>query len=285
VPVAVNLYKIRVAKDAGGDLFRSVQRQKDQYQGLWVVSPDGHVLAAHQDYKSAETWTQEVRDMLARGLEAFGPVTPRQAQAVNPLPYRGVGAQPNGSIALALYIRYMHGGVPRFAPAAVNGKSLWMWEGALRPDGPPVIDTLLLTAGEWTAFAPPRAAVGTEWTIPEAIARKFTRVLSPSSDQSTMPRPEEATVAQLKAVVESVAAGQARIRLAGRWAMRHLYDGKPSYGWATAEGMALYDVRRKTLRSLLMTFSGAYRMVPPWDKEDRPTGAVVEWQWKPAYLR
>ena len=39
VPVALNLYKIRVEKGEAGDFFRSVQKQKDQYQGLWVVSP------------------------------------------------------------------------------------------------------------------------------------------------------------------------------------------------------------------------------------------------------
>jgi len=278
VPVAVNLYKIREAKDAGGDLFRSAQRQKDQYQGLWIISPDGRVLAAHQNFKSAETWTQEVRDTLASGLKTFGPVTPRPQQAIHQLPYRGVGVQPNGSVTLALYSRYVHGGGPRLAPAATNSKSLWMWEGGLKPDGPPVIDTLSLTAGEWTAFAPPRVAVGAEWTLPAATARKLARVLSPSSDQSTMPRPEEATMAELKAVVESVTAGQAQVRLTGRWAMKHIYDGKPSYGWATAEGIAFYDAGRKTPRSLLLTFSGAYRMVPPWDKEDRPIGAVVEWR-------
>jgi hypothetical protein len=41
VPVAVNLYKVRAAKDASGELFRSIQRQKDQYQGIWIVSPEG----------------------------------------------------------------------------------------------------------------------------------------------------------------------------------------------------------------------------------------------------
>ena len=113
-----------------------------------------------------------------------------------------------------------------------------MWEGDLKPDGPPVIDTIPLTAGEWTSFAPVKAVVGTEWVVPEAIARKFSRALSPSSDQSTMPRPEEATVAELKAKVESVEAGQARIRLAGHWEMKHIYDGKPSFGWATADARA-----------------------------------------------
>ena len=282
MPVAVNLYKIRQGKDTGGDLFRSIQSQKPQYQGLWTLSPDGQVFTAHQNYKSQETWTEEVLDTLAAGLKAFGPVTPRQARAVHLLPYRGIGVKPDGSVCLALYTRYVRGGGNRLAPPSVYNGSRWMWEGDLKPDGPPVIDTLSLTAGEWATFMPAKSAVGTEWIVPEAVARKFTRALSPNSDQSTMPRPEEASVVELKATVESVEAGQARIRLAGRWEMKHLYEGKPSYGWATAEGAALYDLRKKTLRSVLLAFSGAYRMVPPYDKEDRPIGAVVEWQAEPS---
>jgi hypothetical protein len=278
VPVAVNLYKIRQAKDAGGALFRSVQKQKDQYQGLWVVSPDGRVLAAHQNFKSEKTWTQEVLDTLASGLKAFGPVTPRQVKAVNQLPYRGVGVQPGGGVALALYVRDVRGGGRALAPVATHSQSLWMWDGDLGPDGPPVIDTLVLTAEEWAGFAPPRIAIGAEWALPEAVARKFTRSLSPNSDQSTMPRPDEATAAELKFRVESLEGSKVWIRLKGQWAMKHVYDGKPAYGWATAEGLALYDRDDKSLHRLLLTFSGAYRSVPPWDKEDRPTGAVVEWR-------
>ena len=49
MPVALNLYKIREARGEGGDFFRSVYKQKPQYQGLWVVSPDGKALASHQE--------------------------------------------------------------------------------------------------------------------------------------------------------------------------------------------------------------------------------------------
>ncbi len=281
MPVAVNLYKIRQANDAGGDLFRSVQGQQSQYQGLWIVSPDGRVLGAHQNFKSEATWTHEVRDTLAQGLRSFGLVTPRQAQAVHPLPYRGIGVQADGTICLAIYTRYMRGGGRESAPAPVNSGSRWMWEGEMKPDGPPVIDTLPLSASEWAAFMPPKAVVGTEWGVAESIARKLVRALSPNSDQSTMPRPEEATFAELKATVESVEGGQAHIRLAGRWDMKHLYDGKHSYGWATADGVALFDRQKNSIRSIHMVFSGAYRMAPPYDKEDRPTGAVVEWRCQP----
>ena len=87
VPVALNLYEIRKAKNAGGDFFRNVQKQRPaQYQGLYLVSPDGIVLASHQNFKSHETWPQEVLADLEPGLEAFGEVTPREVRRADPLP-------------------------------------------------------------------------------------------------------------------------------------------------------------------------------------------------------
>ena len=50
VPVAVNLYLTRTDKGPGGELFRSVQRQMDQYQGFWMVSPDGKALGKYHDW-------------------------------------------------------------------------------------------------------------------------------------------------------------------------------------------------------------------------------------------
>ena len=48
VPVALNLYEVRDDKGAAGDFFRAVQKQNpDQYQGVYVVAPDGKVLASH----------------------------------------------------------------------------------------------------------------------------------------------------------------------------------------------------------------------------------------------
>ena len=281
----MNLYRIRAAKDPGGDLFRSAQQQQNQYQGIWILSPDGKVLAAHQNYRKPETWTPEVLATLDSALKAFGPVPPRKTQSADPLPHRGIGVQPDGSVSLALYTRYVAGGGPAgalwaIAPAAVDTGSRWMWNGEFRTDGPPVVDTLTLTRAEWSAFTPPRLTGGAEGSIPAAIARKFARALSPNSDQSTMPRPEEAKIAELREKVEAIDGGEARIRLTGRWHTDHVYDGKHSLAWATAEGIARCDSTHKSLRSLLMVFSGAYRMAPPWDKETRPAGAVVEWRAK-----
>src|SRR5262249_42740557 len=142
------------------------------------------------------------------------------------------------------------GGGRKTAPAGVAASRLWLWDGALRPDGPPVIDSLTLTARVWAALVPAQLEVGTNWCIPEATARQFCRVLVPSSDQSAMPRPEDAKLAELTACVESVHDGLACLRLAGSWEAVHLQEGdakRPLCGAATAEGIAIYELRQKTL--------------------------------------
>jgi hypothetical protein len=237
-------------------LFRSVQRQKDQYQGLWIVSPAGKVLAGHHDIKDPKNWPQEVLDTLDAGLKAFGPVKPRQVQPMAPLPYRGSGARPDGSVTLAIYTRYLHRG---------------------RRDGPAVIDSLTLPAGAWKAFTPPRALAGTEWMLPEAVARQLCRGLSPSSDQSTMPRPGEVTAVRLVGRVIEVQQGIARVAYRGAIAARHTYEGKPSHGQAEVIGRGVYDVKAGRIQSLRLLFEGTHRSPPPYDKAARETGAVVEW--------
>ena len=279
VPVAVNLYKTRQAKDPGGELFRSVQRQKDQYQGIWVISPAGKVLAGHHEIKSHETWTQEVLETADAALKTFGPVSPRQVNATNPLPSRGHGVQPDGSVCLAIHARQMLGGGRQAVPAGVPDSRLWLWDGTLRRDGPTVIDSLTLDAEQWSAVSPPKTEPGTTWSVPDSVARQFCRVLVPSSDQSAMPRPADAKLARLTATVESVEGERVRIRLTGAWDAVHLIEGdatRPIRGTATADGFAVYDLSRKSLQSLLLVFSGTYGR--PNDDSVCATGAVAEWQ-------
>jgi hypothetical protein len=293
VPVAVNLYKVRAAKDVGGELFRSVQRQKDQYQGVWIVSPDGKVLAGIHDYQAVrdqeklklgsgevrKRMAQELLGVIDRALEAFGPVTERTVPADDPLPLRGRGVQPDGAVTMALYVRQMMGGGAEYAPAGTPASRLWVWNGPLRPDGPPVIDSLVLDAEAWSAFTPPKIEPGTNWLVPESIARQFSRVLVPSSDQSWMPLPEDAKQARLTGTVESVEDGVARIRLAGVWEAVHAIEGDASRlvrGGAEADGLAMYDLNQKAIQSLVLVFRGTYGL-PRDNNGQNATGAVVEW--------
>jgi hypothetical protein len=280
--VAVNLYKVRKATDGSRELFLSVQRQKDQYQGIWIVSPEGKVLAGRHDYKEFKHGSVELLETIDAGLEAFGPVQTRPAKPANLLAFRGVSVQEDGSVSLALYGRQMLGGGRSSIPADVAPSQAWLWDGALRPDGPFMIDSVQLPADEWAAFAPVKVETGATWRLPEAVARKLTRLLSASSDQAWMPGPEDARVAELEAAVESVEGGVALLRFTGRWEMMHLVEGnakRPTYGAATADGVAHYDVERKSMRSLLLVFSGTIRSGRP-DAPLNRTGAVAEWRAK-----
>lgn len=260
VPVAVNLYQVREAQDAGGALFRSVQRQKDQYQGIWIVAPDGRVLAGHHNIKNHATWSQEVLDTMDAALKAFGDVPPRNVQPSDVLPYRGKGVAPNGRVTLAVYTRYLHDG---------------------RRDGPTVLDSIALRADEWAALFPRELAPGARWTLPEGIARKFSRVLSPSSDQSTMPRPEEVIDVRIEGVVQRVDETKVHLRFAGEIAAEHRSEARVSHARMKLTGQGIFDAQSGQMQVLRWVFDGVHRAPPPYDAP-RQAGAVVEWTAAPA---
>jgi len=258
VPVAVNLYLIRADKGPGGDLFRSVSKQMDQYQGFWMASPEGKALGKYHDWKGdpAVPLAKRVVMMVEDALKAYGPVTPRDVQACDHLPHRGRGVQADGSVNVALYGRLLH-----------QGKS----------DGPMMLDSVTLKSSEWARFAPPESG-SKEWAIPETTARSLARsVLSPG-DSAGVFRPEDFTQAELQAKVESVQGGKARISLTGTWRAAGLYGGEKGHPYgasASAEGFALFDVEKKSMDSFFLLYSGK-----TWGKTETPareTGGVAEW--------
>ena len=256
--MAVNLYKIRTDKGPGGELFRSVAKQMDQYQGFWMASPDGKALAKYHDWNGdpAVPMGKRVLLMLETGLKAYGPVTPREAKAGDHLPYRGRGVQPDGSVNVALYGRLLH-----------QGKS----------DGPMMLDSVTLKSSEWAAFAP--SSDGSKaWAVPDSIARALARsVLSPG-DSAGVFRAEDFSQAELKTKVDSIQSNKARISLSGTWRAEGLYGGEKGHPYgasATAEGFAIYDVEKKSFDSLFILYSGKV-----WGKTEQPyreTGGVAEW--------
>ena len=256
VPVAVNLSEIRNAKGAGGDLFRSVQRQKDQYQGLWLIAPDGRVLAAHHAPRSPETWTAEVRQTIRSALAAITLPTPRTDVRRGLLKDRGRAVHSDGSVRLALSVRLIFQG---------------------KPEGEGAFDGIRLSAPDWSEFLPPDSTPGRSWTIPERVVRAFSRCLSPASDQSTMPRPEEVTDVSLTGKVIEVFAGRARILYTGRIAAAHAHDGKSSSSHARFTGLGTYDVSSRSLVSLTLLAEGIHGAPPPYP-EDRPIAAAIEWR-------
>src|SRR5215213_1607318 len=106
--------------------WRAILKQKDlQGQGIWVVGPDGKVIAgmsAEKDghpserqgngpgapYRPNPKFADAVVELLDTSLAKFGPVSPRVAKA-KPLPYRGAGLRPDGGVRLVAYNRADNG--------------------------------------------------------------------------------------------------------------------------------------------------------------------------------
>jgi hypothetical protein len=238
-----------------------VQRQRPaQYQGLYLVTADGKVLASHQNFKSDKTWPQEVLADLQPGVKAFGDVKPRAVKPTDPLPERGVGVRADGGACLAVFLRYSIRGIP------------------LRELPNPTIDSLVLTADEFGELGPAKAEAGARWNLSGSVGRKFHRVLGPG-DEDTMPRLQEVRSASLAGRVKSVEGGIAYLAYEGAIAGSHETQSKKGkcHGEAKLTGVGVYDVKSRRLLSLVWVFDGTFRAPPPYDKEARPYSGVVEW--------
>jgi hypothetical protein len=245
-----------------------VQKQRPaQYQGLYLVAPDGQVLASHQNFKSDKTWPQEVLADLQPGLKAFGDVKKRTVTPADPLPERGVGLRADGSVCLAVFLRYPIKGIP------------------LRELPNPTIDSLVLTAAEFKELAPPRAEVGARWDLSQEMSRKFHRVLGPG-DEDTMPRLHEVRSVSLAGRVTSVEDGLAYLAYEGPITGSHEMQSNKGkcQGEAKLTGVGVYDRNAGKLRSLVWVFDATFSSPPPNDKEARPYSGVVEWRSTPADL-
>lgn len=268
VPVAVNLYKIREAKGAAGDFFREVQKQKpEMYQGVYVVDPDGKVLAVQsREPEKPKSWAGDLLEVLADGVKAYGTVTPRKAKWVDPQPFRGVGTTDDGGVVLAVTTRWMLLGLEK------------------RGLSKPTFDSVELTDAQAQSLSLAESPKGTTWQVPAGVVKQFHKVLSATSDKSSLPRANEVTDAKLEGRVERVADGVAYLTFAGKVSGSHLGDldpnvGKRNYSEMALTGVGTCEEKSGKLLSLLLVGEGVYKAFPPYD-EARKFGAAVEWRRK-----
>jgi hypothetical protein len=268
VPVALNLYKVREATDEAGKFFKSVQKQRPaQYQGIYIVSPAGKVLSAQaRQPAKPRTWTDDLLEVIDTALPKSGGPAARKVKRVDPLPDRGAGVSRDGSVSLAIYVRLMLKGFDRnsFGSAA--------------------IDTQTFTAKEWSALAPAKAEEKSEWNVPPAVGRKLCRLLSPSSDQATLARPEEVTDVRLKGKVVDVRQGIAYLRYTGHLQSERAYPFAPHKGKKVRAEVALlgvgaYDVKARRLLSFTLIGEGTFRNHAPYDYPVK-YNTVAQWRLK-----
>jgi hypothetical protein len=271
VPVALNLYEIREARGEGGDFFRSVYKQTpEQYQGLWVVSPDGKVLSTHQGTGKPAAWRDEVLAGLDAGCRAFGEIKPRRVGTTMPEPDRGVGLRPDGGVTLAvtgkvIVVKDLGRDLPRDAI------------------GPTVLDSIALTKAEWAVLAPPGKDVGNSWTVAETVAGRFFPVLSLSD--TVFRSPEEVTAVRLSGTVKSVSDGVAHLAFEGCIAgVHHGTDNEARKGQQCSSearilgGLGTFDIRAGKMLSLALVWDGSFRNYPPYHEPPSRFGAVAEWR-------
>lgn len=217
VPVAANLYKIREAKDEAGEFFRGARSQKNQYQGIWIIAPDGTVLAGHQDFKTRESWADEVAATIDAALAKAGSLTVRKPEPKDVMPHWGKGVLADGGVTLACQMRYFF-------------QNKGIGQGGL--------DEAAFTAKEWKEFAPPEPVKGKSWHLAGKVASEFSRCLSIVSDRSTMPRPSEVTEVEFTGTVERIRNGVATVSYAGYIAALHTHTFNKNYVTKCTPGCA-----------------------------------------------
>jgi hypothetical protein len=235
-------------------------------QGLWVVTPSGEVLGFHYHTPKAgasqrqnhANWVADTLQMLNDSLAKVGELPPRAVRAENPFPDRGVGYRADQSLRFALVA------VPLFAK---TGKQ----------DGPPALDSAILTREDWNALHPPTAE---EMTVPAAVAAKFAPAFSPFTDKILVPLPSHVSTARMTArVVRSDATGEV-IRFRGNWAASWDRDGGtawPVTSRGTGDGVGIWDRQTQSWVELLWVLRGEHRSGPTGRATITPFPAVVEW--------
>jgi hypothetical protein len=250
VPVAVDFQKVQDTTSRESRFLKPMMEQRKQDQGVWIVSPDGKALGGFIGFGDMAGRMKQVID---DALEAFGSVEPRRTAPADTHPHRGKGVMADGSVCLAEYVR-------RY------GNTLHQTTTS------PVISSLTLSAKQFAALAPPEAAEGAQWTLPDDVAKRFCRLTSPLCYQHA-PQPGWVTRVRIDARVREIKDGVARLTYEGAIASR---QGRISEQETRLRGEATYDVTANRMRSVLIVGSGTL----VWSEApDQPVTfhALAEW--------
>ena len=230
---------------------RRISNETDQ--GIWVISPKGELLG--RPFEGFGNMVQKTNNIIENALKAYGPVKHRKTRAVETHPYLGIGVMSDGSVCLAEYVREEETG-------GSNIKT-------------PVMSSVILTEDEFTAFAPEEAVRGAEWTLPDAVAKKFCRLTSSGSSQHA-PQPDWVTGVQINAEVRKIENGLAWLSYEGSISSTDTRVPWENSSKVKLIGEGVYDTRTQQMRSVLILGSGTSRTA---EFPDDPVtiNALLEW--------
>lgn len=255
VPVALNYQTLQDPSSKEAKLLLPLMEQRDQEQGVWIFSPSGKALGGFSGFGDMVGQTRRTID---DALKSFGPVTPRKVEPFDLQPHRGTGFLLGGGACLAACVRTADESLHLTHPKS------------------PVISSVTLSRQELAAFAPPRAAVGTKWTLPQGVAKRFARISSPLCYQHA-PQPDWVTDVRIDAEVIAVQGDMTSLRYTGHIASVHRV-GTQDVSRQTIEltGKGIYDRSARGLRSLLLVGTGELRW-PEAPEKRVAFEALVEW--------
>jgi hypothetical protein len=256
VPVAVNQLKVRKRKDAEGELFRSIRKQNNTYQGIWFVTPDGKVLAQVQSrysYPILETARSALDKWQTLSSEPAQPLPLREAHSFDGLP-----PVADGSLRLAVFVRRL----------------------SQTQDGLPAYDHVDLTDDEWRSFIPAQETVGARRVVSPTALRKIALTFWPDALSDPI-RPREIRSVEMTATLTSTADDEWTVNLSGKvniegnsgWGSRP----RRSYP-AVLRGDLRYRPRAQTLTAFRLVADGNWHIEESFGSISAPSqlGVVVE---------
>ena len=206
-------------------------------------------------------------------MKKFGPIAPRHVSHKNPLPYRGVGVRPDGSVTLAVSDRPL-GDLDlsrKLQPRDIIYK--------IR------LGSVTLTRAEWSALAPPDVRTGSGWSISKAVGLQFYPILNQVFEQFRSTR--DVTDVQLVGRVAAERDGIAYLVYGGSIAGLHQgFREEAKQGlecfcrMKMISGVGSYDIRAGQMLSLLWVWDARFADFhkPPFQGQPGRVGSVVEWR-------
>jgi hypothetical protein len=262
VPAAVNLYEVREKSHPANEFFAKLQKQNDQYQGIWIATPDGHLLGAfHESENKSFDWTVRLLETLTDSLRQFGPVRPVAARNVDLHPNRGIGVPQDGSATLFGASRQLLN----------KGKQLTA----------PQIDSFKLTAKQFAGLRPAEVKAGAVFECSVDAVSRLAPLMTHGSGQGMYPEAKDVTEAKLIGTVEDVVDGVGIIAFVGEMSATHKdrFSKQERFGRGKSRivGYGTVEARTGQMRSILLLMETTYRGFPPYD-EPQSIVAMAEWR-------